>query len=68
LSEIVIRRKTGKEKDGEKIFFNPKGMSIYELFEGYRVFQPAKEKGVTLFDKIGINFYISKGNKIKNYG
>jgi ornithine cyclodeaminase len=46
LPEIVIGRKPGREKDKEKIFFNPLGMSICDLFEAYRVYQSAKEKGI----------------------
>lgn len=46
LPEIVIGRKPGREKDEEKIFFNPLGMSICDLFEAYRVYQSAKEKGI----------------------
>lgn len=46
LPEIVIGRKPGREKDEERIFFNPLGMSICDLFEAYRVYQSAREKGI----------------------
>jgi len=46
LPEIVIGRKPGRENEEEKIFFNPLGMSICDLFEAYRVYQSAKEKGI----------------------
>ncbi len=46
LPEIVIGRKPGRENDKEKIFFNPLGMSICDLFEAYRLYQSAKEKGI----------------------
>jgi 2,3-diaminopropionate biosynthesis protein SbnB len=46
LPEIVIGRKPGREKDEEKVFFNPLGMSICDLFEAYRVYQSAREKGI----------------------
>lgn len=46
LAEIVIGRKPGREKHEEKIFFNPLGTSICDLFEGYRVYQSAKKKGI----------------------
>jgi ornithine cyclodeaminase len=46
LPEIVIGRKPGRETEGEKIFFNPLGMSICDLFEAYRIYQSAKEKEI----------------------
>jgi 2,3-diaminopropionate biosynthesis protein SbnB len=46
LPEIVIGRKRGRERDEEKIFFNPLGMSICDLFEAYRIYQSAKKKGI----------------------
>ncbi len=46
LPEIVLGRKPGREEDEEKIFFNPLGMSICDLFEAYRVYQSAREKGI----------------------
>jgi len=46
LGEIIIGRKSGRENEKEKIFFNPFGMSICDLFEAYRVYQSAKEKEI----------------------
>jgi ornithine cyclodeaminase len=46
LPEILIGGKSGRENDEEKIFFNPLGMSVCDLFEAYRVYQSAKEKGI----------------------
>ncbi|MBM4338276.1 MAG: hypothetical protein FJ110_01910 [Deltaproteobacteria bacterium] len=46
LPEILLGWKTGSENDEEKIFFNPLGMSICDLFEAYRIYQSAKEKGI----------------------
>jgi ornithine cyclodeaminase len=49
LPEIVLGKKPGREKEEEKIFFNPLGMSICDLFEAYRVYRSAKEKEIGRF-------------------
>jgi len=46
LGEIVIGQKPGRENAKEKIFFNPLGLSICDLLEGFRIYQSAKEKGM----------------------
>lgn len=46
LGEVVAGKKTGRERPSDKIFFNPIGMGIHDLSEGYRVYQNALLKSV----------------------
>jgi len=55
LGEIIIGKKSGRETADDIIFFNPIGMGIHDLSEGFRVYQEAKTNDigtwVPYFDK-----------------
>ncbi len=46
LGEVITGKKSGRESDAERIFFNPIGLGIHDLSEAFRVFESAKAKGV----------------------
>jgi ornithine cyclodeaminase len=46
LGQVVTGELPGRTDDKQKIFFNPIGMGIHDLSEGFRVFTSAKEKGL----------------------
>jgi ornithine cyclodeaminase len=57
LGEIVAGNKKGRTDERQRIFFNPIGLSVHDLSEGFRVFQNAKKMGIgnqlTLFEEPG---------------
>ena len=46
LGEIVAGKKSGRTDDGQRIFFNPIGLGIHDLSEGFRVYQNARAQGI----------------------
>ncbi len=46
LGEVVAGKKNGRKDKNDKIFFNPIGLGIHDLSEGYRVYQNALAKSV----------------------
>ena len=46
LGDVVAGSKKGRLSPEDKIFFNPIGMGIHDLSEGYRVYRSAEAKGV----------------------
>jgi N-[(2S)-2-amino-2-carboxyethyl]-L-glutamate dehydrogenase len=46
IAEILLGEKPGRERQEERIFFNPVGMGIQDIIVAYRIYKTAKERNI----------------------
>jgi ornithine cyclodeaminase len=46
MAEILVGEKRGRERQDERIFFNPVGMGVQDLIVANRIYETAKESNI----------------------